>query len=217
MHTYGLKSRVYHFRSEHLNCRVIIWKGLFLFPKPWCRLLLVGQHSERYFYPFLMGGFLTLRCTWLAGNRMICGRGRQFELLIEWKGYVQWSLSIVSLSLRCAEAVMKSSWTPSQGSCDRSSGGCLSLPLLDIQHTHTPVHARTRSGTHALRDSNKQLAQKWKWSCHSYIVSQISSFKRHNVQNRFIDNRKISKFMCFSFSLLLLFILRALPWHEIRD
>lgn len=127
--------------------------------------LSVGQNCERIFHPFLIGGFLTQWCTWLARNRMICSSGRQFELLIEWKGYVHWAPSIVSLSLRCAEAVMKSSWTRSQRSCDRSSERCLFQlergRQLDVRHKHTHQDTLWRTYTDTQqRDSNKRLVQK---------------------------------------------------------
>lgn len=153
---------------------------------------------------------------------MIFSSGRQFELLIEWKGYVHWALSIVSLSLRCAEAVMKSSWTPSQRSSDRSSGGCLFGSVGRITHTH--MHTSTHSGTHTPRDSNKQLIQKSKWSCHSYIVSQMTSFsfKVSNVQSSYWYWKNIKNLplhvcstLIFSFPFNIIYFWGQL-WHEIR-
>lgn len=133
-----------------------------------------GGTMQRYFYPVSMGGILTQRHTWLGRNRMICSCGTQFELLIEWKGYVQWALSIVSLSLRCAETVMKSSWTLSQRSCDRSSGGCHFAFAGHITRMH--LCARALGG--------RRRTQESKQSHHFLIVSQlISSFvKVRNVQ-----------------------------------
>lgn len=87
---------------------------------------------------------------------MICSSGRQFELLIEWKGYVHWALSIVSLSLRCAEAVMKSSWTPSQRSCDRGSGGCHFGSAGRMTHTQTQRYALKH--TYAQRRQQRAVA-----------------------------------------------------------
>lgn len=88
---------------------------------------------------------------------MIRSSGRQFELLIEWKGYVHWALSIVSLSLRCAEAVMKSSWTPSQRSCDRGSGGCHFGSAGRMTHTQTQRYALKH--TYAQRRQQRAVAR----------------------------------------------------------
>lgn len=60
-----------------------------------------------------------------------------------------------SYSLRCAEAVMKSSWTRCQRSCDRSSGGCL-FYLCWTRSTHTCTQANTNSCT-----QKQQLTSFW--------------------------------------------------------
>lgn len=135
-----------------------------------------GNTIQRYFYPVLMGGFLTQCYTWLGRNRMICSCGTQFELLIEWKGYVQWALSIVSLSLRCAETVMKSSWTLSQRSCDRSSGGCHFAFAGHVTHIHTCTHTHPR--VHPGQTANTELKMK---PSLIYFYFHVLSINMNNV------------------------------------
>lgn len=137
-----------------------------------------GNTIQRYFYPVLMGGFLTQCYTWLGRNRMICSCGTQFELLIEWKGYVQWALSIVSLSLRCAETVMKSSWTHSQRSCDRSSGGCHFAFAGHITHIHTCTHTHAHPRVHPGQTANTELKMK---PSLIYFYFHVLSINMNNV------------------------------------
>lgn len=59
-------------------------------------------------------------------------------------------MCIVSLSLRCAEAVMKSSWTPSQRCCDRRMPLCLCWTHETHTHAHTHPDTATEAVTHTL-------------------------------------------------------------------
>ena len=115
---------------------------------------------------------------------------------------------------------MKSSWTRSQGSSDRSSGG-MPLWLCWTYDTHTHTHTHIHTLRHTCSQRHQQTANtKSKWSCHSCIVSQITSFsfKVSNIQSShwYWKKKKISNiyprpsvsFICFS----ILFIY----WHEIR-
>lgn len=207
---------------RHAGLKIIIlnmalWsqKKSILFYQLTYSFLSVGQYSKIYICMHLIEGFLIQWCSWLARNRMICSSGRQFELLIEWKGYVHWAQSIVSLSLRCVEAVMKSSWTRSKRNCDRSSGGRLFGSTGRTTHTHSHV-------THAPRDSNKQLIQKSKWSCHSDVGSQITSFsfKVSSGQSFYWYWKNIKnlplRFCFFIFSFPVIYFLAVL-WHEVRN